>query len=355
MKLLSVMFAMAFSVISCADDKDAGNGGGNGGDSANRAIVEAQVRQDYEGTISGLSVTEKRGYEVATFTLTDTRDVSTDIRAAKPNMTVWYKVTNAKATMKQSTEDFGTTMHDKLQTAFENTPKYGDSTLWTVTEVELDIQEEDTSETRVYEIELENNANRNLKAELYYNYDNPIKLLYSKEELDDDNNDDDKVVIDEALINAVKVVYPAPATVQVIDAEMDGTQVEVEVLVTNAGKTTENEIVFTDTTYATVASQESESEATLTYTTIDPAELKTAVEAWFTTNATKLNSTTPANEPVYVTTIITGSGASAVITYEVEVEYTNSTNEYEVELEFNSQFTVTDQEAEINGDEVTFP
>ncbi len=353
MKLLSVMFAMAFALVSCGDDKDTGNGG----DSANRAIVEAKVKEDFEsqGTIAVSKVVVERGYDIATFTITPATAGSIDTRATTTkNMTAWYQVANATATLKKDVEDLGTTIPPEIKSNFDAS-KYGNTTLWTVTEVEIDTQHINGTPKEIYEIELENIANRNLEAELYYETQAPYALLYSKEELDDDDdNDEDKVVIDQKLINAVTALYPDPAIVQVIDAEMDGTQVEVEVLVTNDGITTENEIVFTDTTYATVA--ERESEVKVEYRAISPDGLKTAVEGWFNKNTTKLDDTRPPEATIVeVTTIKTGSVTSEATTYEVEVEYIITNKEYEVELEFNSQFTVTDQEAEINGEDVTFP
>ena len=355
MKSLLIMLGMVFALVSCAEDK----GTSSGGSSGNKAIVEAQIKKDFDGAITDLTVTTKRGYEVATFKVTNTRGISTDTRATDAEKwTAWYKIANAKATKKQSAKYLGTTIPAELptlDTAFKATPKYSDSKLWEVTGVEIDIQGKDANETRVYEVELVNLKNRKLEAELYYSFDNPIKLLYSKETLDADD-EEDKVVIDEALTAAVKTVYPTPATIQIIDAEMEDNNVEVEVLVTTNSVTTENEVEFTvsGTTY-TVVSQESE--AKLTYNTIAPTEVKTAVTTWFTTNVGKVAEAPTATDTAFVTTITTGTGAAAVVTYEVDMEYTNSTDNkfYDVELELSAAFVVTGAEAEIDGTDVVFP
>ncbi len=355
MKSLLVMLGMVFALVSCADDKGTGTGDGS---SANRAVVEAQIQKDFKdlGTINVSAVKVERGYEVATFTIAPAIGGSIDTLATTTkNMTAWYEVTNATATIKKDVEDLGTTMPTDLDTAFKATLKYSDATLWTVTEVEIDTQTIAGVKTKVYEVELVNQANAQLEAELYYNF-SPVELLYSKETLDADDNED-KVVIDDALITAVKVVYPSPAIVQVIDAEMEGTQIEVEVRVTSGtpAVTTENEILFNVTgtgaaTTYTVASQENE--VKVAYSAILPTELKTAIDAWFTANVTTVAETPVAGDIVEVTTITTGTGDTAVKSYEVDMEYINTAIEYEVELEINATFKVTKAEAEVDGEDV---
>ena len=345
MKSLLVMLGMVFALVSCADDKGTGTGTGDGGSSANRAIVEAQVREDFgsSATIGAFEMTEKRGYQVATFTLTFARSTTT-------KTTAWYKIADAKATLTKDVMALGVTMPADLDTVFKATPKYSEATLWTVTEVEKDTQHTNNNSITVYEVELVNKANPNLEAELYYNTDAPIKLLYSKETLDADDNED-KVVVDDALTTAVKTVYPAPATIQIIDAEMEDNNVEVEALITSNTPATEIEIVFTvsGTTY-TVVSQEVET----TLDRVAPAKLKEAIDLWVTANtAVALEGTdVPANAETSVKETKTGTAEAPIITYEVEIEYSVTTpapKDYEIELTISYEATAyTVKTAKVN-------
>ena len=345
MKSLLVMLGMMFALVSCADDKGTGTGTGDGGSSANRAIVEAQVREDFgsSATIGAFEMTEKRGYQVATFTRTFARSTTTQ-------NTTWYKIADAKATLTKDVIDLGVTMPADLDTAFKATPKYSEATLWTVTEVEKDTQHTNNNTITVYEVELVNKANPKLEAELYYNTDAPIKLLYSKETLDADDNED-KVVVDDALTTAVKTVYPAPATIQIIDAEMEDNNVEVEALITSNTPATEIEIVFTvsGTTY-TVVSQEVET----TLDRVAPAKLKEAIDLWVTANkAVALEGTdVPANAETSVKETKTGTAEAPIITYEVEIEYSVTTpapKDYEIELTISYEATAyTVKTAKVN-------
>ena len=344
MKSLLVMLGMVFALVSCADDKGTGTGTGDGGSSANRAIVEAQVREDFgsSATIGAFEMTEKRGYQVATFTRTFARSTTTQ-------NTTWYKIADAKATLTKDVIDLGVTMPADLDTAFKATPKYSEATLWTVTEVEKDTQHTNNNSITVYEVELVNKANPKLEAELYYNTVAPIKLLYSKETLDADDNED-KVVVDDALTTAVKTVYPAPATIQIIDAEMEDNNVEVEALITSNTPATEIEIVFTvsGTTY-TVVSQEVET----TLDRVAPAKLKEAIDLWVTANkAVALEGTDPANAETSVKETKTGTAEAPIITYEVEIEYSVTTpapKDYEIELTISYEATAyTVKTAKVN-------
>ena len=345
MKSLLVMLGMVFALVSCADDKGTGTGTGDGGSSANRAIVEAQVREDFgsSATIGAFEMTEKRGYQVATFTLTFARSTTT-------KTTAWYKIADAKATLTKDVMALGVTMPADLDTVFKATPKYSEATLWTVTEVEKDTQHTNNNSITVYEVELVNKANPKLEAELYYNTVAPIKLLYSKETLDADDNED-KVVVDDALTTAVKTVYPAPATIQIIDAEMEDNNVEVEALITSNTPATEIEIVFTvsGTTY-TVVSQEVET----TLDRVAPAKLKEAIDLWVTANkAVALEGTdVPANAETSVKETKTGTAEAPIITYEVEIEYSVTTpapKDYEIELTISYEATAyTVKTAKVN-------
>ena len=345
MKSLLVMLGMVFALVSCADDKGTGTGTGDGGSSANRAIVEAQVREDFgsSATIGAFEMTEKRGYQVATFTLTFARSTTTKTSA-------WYKIADAKATLTKDVMALGVTMPADLDTVFKATPKYSEATLWTVTEVEKDTQHTNNNSITVYEVELVNKANPKLEAELYYNTVAPIKLLYSKETLDADDNED-KVVVDDALTTAVKTVYPAPATIQIIDAEMEDNNVEVEALITSNTPATEIEIVFTvsGTTY-TVVSQEVET----TLDRVAPAKLKEAIDLWVTANkAVALEGTdVPANAETSVKETKTGTAEAPIITYEVEIEYSVTTpapKDYEIELTISYEATAyTVKTAKVN-------
>ena len=345
MKSLLVMLGMMFALVSCADDKGTGTGTGDGGSSANRAIVEAQVREDFgsSATIGAFEMTEKRGYQVATFTLTFARSTTT-------KTTAWYKIADAKATLTKDVMALGVTMPADLDTVFKATPKYSEATLWTVTEVEKDTQHTNNNSITVYEVELVNKANPKLEAELYYNTVAPIKLLYSKETLDADDNED-KVVVDDALTTAVKTVYPAPATIQIIDAEMEDNNVEVEALITSNTPATEIEIVFTvsGTTY-TVVSQEVET----TLDRVAPAKLKEAIDLWVTANkAVALEGTdVPANAETSVKETKTGTAEAPIITYEVEIEYSVTTpapKDYEIELTISYEATAyTVKTAKVN-------
>ena len=237
-----------------------------------------------------------------------------------------------------------------LDTVFKATPKYSEATLWTVTEVEKDTQHTNNNSITVYEVELVNKANPKLEAELYYNTVAPIKLLYSKETLDADDNED-KVVVDDALTTAVKTVYPAPATIQIIDAEMEDNNVEVEALITSNTPATEIEIVFTvsGTTY-TVVSQEVET----TLDRVAPAKLKEAIDLWVTANkAVALEGTdVPANAETSVKETKTGTAEAPIITYEVEIEYSVTTpapKDYEIELTISYEATAyTVKTAKVN-------
>lgn len=290
------------------------------------SVAEKQLRLDYPNySLSNIKWTKEYSYDVARF--------STQTKAATSNMlTAWYKVSGDKASRQMDIEDLGNTIPETILSAF-NATVYSNTQLWTIDEVELENRYNGNGIEKVYEVELDSKTIVNLEAELYFDAKTG-ELLFSKEDMDEDSNDtEDKFVVNQELIDAVQRLYTGA---QIVDAEIDNNQIEVEAIVTIDNVKKEIELLF-DMNYNLI---ESEIEYDTTYGSLNNDF--SSVTAWFTDPINSFPSP-PAATKVEITQ---GNLVEDDLTpnfnykYGVDIEYQIGQTEYEVMFYLDAKFMI---------------
>ena len=290
-------------------------------------VAETQLQSDYKAySVGNVIWSTVRGYQIANFT------VST--KAQSQNITAWYAVTGESAEREMESEDLGTTIPEKIKSAFDATV-YGNSELWIVTEIEVESKYENGATVRQYEVEVENIANKNLEAELFFSYETG-ELLFSKEDLNEEDNDDDNespFIVNDQLKAAVEKAAPGAT---IVNAETDNKLIEVDAIITSEEMTKEVEMEFS-MDYQLI-SMEIESEFLF-------SQLPTiydSIKNWFTANSS-IAPMPSANTQVEITEgeEIEDDNNIGKYHYSVEIEeYQNDGKEYEINFYMDKNLNI---------------
>ncbi len=298
---------------------------------------------------TNISWSTQSDYQVAKFKSSVTKSDDT-------NYTVWYEVDGDDANEVKSNQNLNGEL-SKLPTSVQNSfdeTVYADATLWTIEEIEKDIDSRDdddnTEKVVIYEIELDGiAANEGMEAELKFDADG--KLIFKKEELDDDNDDDDndKLVINQAMQESVEEFMikmeftDDKSDILIIDAELDDNKIEVDVVIISKDDS-ELELELNATTYEVIG-YEYETEMETTYREM-PSELKNTIIAYYETYHADLELP---NDEAEVK--LKGEASNdEEIKVEVDIEYTINGVEYEASFELiqrNGVYSVIEGEIEV--------
>ena len=292
-----------------------------------------------------------RGYHVAKFN----NPALTRSAQAGLNTTVWFEVEGNKAEQQMINQDFGASLAvlpAAIQEAF-NATEYSDKSLWVIDEIDFEKEYiAGVGKKSVYEIEL-NSAPQitpEKEAELYFDATTG-ELLFTKESVDDDSQDrdDEHLVINSQITESV-TDYLTPTllageSVVILSAELDDNEIEVDAIITNAGKTVrEVELTLNPSNYSVIGS-ESETEYTATFAAL-AAKYKTPITAWYDSNANTQHAPLPEGTVLVELEETVENGKTKA---ELEFEYAGWEAEFELTLD-GENFVVNANESNVERD-----